>query len=216
MSSTQMNKEIETKLEVVILPVSDIERSKRFYERLGWRLDADFSSAAHWRVVQQTPPGSQCSVHFGTGLTSAAPGSIPPLYLVVSDIEAARALLISQGADVGEVFHFAAVGGPRMPGRHPEGRPYSSHAAFKDPDGNTWLLQEVKARLAGRGLSLDLPTLKDLLLEAEKRHGEYTATAPKHHWSGWYAAYVLAREQGKSPEQAVKAGALHIEEQQPI
>jgi catechol 2,3-dioxygenase-like lactoylglutathione lyase family enzyme len=144
----------ELKLEVVILPVSDVERTKRFYENLGWRLDADFSSD-DWRGVQLTPPGSPCSIIFGKGVTAAAPGSIPGMFLVVDDIEAARAELKSKGVDVSEVFHFD--GGLRMlgtqghvPGRDPEGRSYFTFASFSDPDGNAWLLQEVKTRLPGR------------------------------------------------------------------
>ena len=209
MSSTQ------TKLEVIILPVSDVERAKRFYEGLGWRLDADFS-AGDWRAMQLTPPGSPCSIIFGKGVTAAAPGSVQGLFLTVPDIEAARAELIGRGADVSEVFHFGGgihVKGTegRVPGPDPEGRSYFSWASFSDPDGNLWLLQEVKTRLPGRGLSLDVETLTDLLRETEQHHGEYEPTAPKHHWSGWYAAYIVAREQGKTPEEAAKEGALHME-----
>jgi catechol 2,3-dioxygenase-like lactoylglutathione lyase family enzyme len=204
-----------TKLEVVILPVSDAERAKQFYEGLGWRLDADFS-AGDWRAMQLTPPGSPCSIIFGKGVTTAVPGSVQGLFLIVDDIEAARAELIGHGADVSEVFHFEGplhVDGTkgRVPGRDPEGQSYRSWASFSDPDGNLWLLQEVKTRLPGRGLSLDVATLTELLRETEKHHGEYEPTAPKHHWSGWYAAYIVAREQGKTPEEAAKAGALHME-----
>ena len=204
-----------TKLEVVILPVSDVERAKRFYESLGWRLDADFS-AGDWRAMQLTPPGSPCSIIFGKGVTTAVPGSVQGLFLIVDDIEAARAELIGHGADVSEVFHFEGplhVDGTkgRVPGPDPEGHSYRSWASFSDPDGNLWLLQEVKTRLPGRGLSLDVETLTELLRETEKHHGEYEPTAPKHHWSGWYAAYIVAREQGKTPEEAAKAAALHME-----
>jgi catechol 2,3-dioxygenase-like lactoylglutathione lyase family enzyme len=137
------------KLEVVILPVSDVDRAKRFYEDLGWRLDADFTGG-DFRVVQLTPPGSQCSIHFGKGLTTAPPGSVQNLYLVVSEIEAARAELRSRGVDVSEAFHYAGIRGPRVPGRDPEGRSYRTLATFSDPDGNGWLLQEIKERLPGR------------------------------------------------------------------
>jgi catechol 2,3-dioxygenase-like lactoylglutathione lyase family enzyme len=203
---------VETKLEVVVLPVSDVDRAKRFYEGLGWRLDADFSGPNNWRVVQMTPPGSPCSIHFGRGITTAAPGSAQNLYLVVSDIEAARADLIGHGADVSQVFHFDGFGGPRVWGREPSGRSYGTYASFSDPDGNSWLLQEITTRLPGRGLSnLDVVTLTELLKEAEKGHGDYEPTAPKHHWSDWYAAYIVARQQGKTPEEAAKAGALHME-----
>ena len=204
-------KRADTKLEVIILPVSDVDRAKRFYGSLGWRLDADFSNATGWHVVQMTPPGSECSVHFGTGLTTATPGSLQGTFLVVSDIEAARAELIGYGAEVSEIVHVTAVGGPHLPGPHPGHQPYSSFASFSDPDGNSWLLQEVRSRLPGRGLALNVATLTDLLREAEEHHGQYEAAAPKHHWSGWYAAYVKAREQGRTPEDAAGDAALHLE-----
>ena len=203
---------VETKLEVVVIPVSDVERSKRFYGSLGWRLDADFSSGPDWRIVQMTPPGSQTSVQFGKGITTAVPGSLKGTYLVVEDIEAARADLVAKGADVSEPFHFASIGGPRVPGVDPERRTYNTRATFGDPDGNTWLLQEVTTRLPGRGFSgLDVATLTGLLRETEMRHGGYEAIAPKHHWSDWYAAYIVAREQGRTPEEAVKDAGLHME-----
>ena len=202
---------VDLRLEVIVLPVSDVDRSKRFYGNLGWRLDADFTGADGWRGVQFTPPGSQCSVHFGKGLTKATPGSAQGMYLVVNDIEAARAELIGHGVDVSEVFHFAQFGGPPVPGPDPERRSYSSLATFSDPDGNTWLLQEVTARLPGRGLSLDVAGLTDLLRETEHRHGDCEAIAPKHHWSGWYAAYMVARERGRTPEEAAGDAALHME-----
>ena len=153
---------------------------------------------------------------FGKGVTTAAPGSVQGLFLVVDDIEAARAELIGHGVDVSEVFHFEGglhVTGTkgRVPGPDPQGRSYSSWASFSDPDGNGWLLQEIKTRLPGtRVQQLDVATLTELLREAEQHHGEYEATAPKHHWSGWYAAYIVARERGKTPEEAAKeAGAPH-------
>jgi catechol 2,3-dioxygenase-like lactoylglutathione lyase family enzyme len=222
MSSTPMSKEaaprtpaaatVDLKLEVVVIPVSDVDRARRFYEGLGWRLDADFSNGSAWRVVQFTPPGSPCSIHVGKGLTTAAPGSFQNLYLIVSDLEAARAELIGRGADVSEAYHFDALGGNRVAGRDPEGRSYGSFASFRDPDGNSWLLQEIKTRLPKRGLSnLDVPNLTEFLREAETRHGEYQASAPKHHWSEWYSAYIVAREQGMTPEDAAKEGALRIE-----
>jgi catechol 2,3-dioxygenase-like lactoylglutathione lyase family enzyme len=212
MSSTQSTPVNGLKLEVVVIPVSDVDRAKRFYLGLGWRLDADFTNGPDWRVVQVTPPGSPCSIHFGKGLTKATPGSVQGLYLVVSDVGAARAELVGYGADVTEVFHFAAIGGPPLPGPDPEGHSYSTFASFKDPDGNGFLLQEIKTRLPGRGLSnLDVKTLTEILREAEERHGTYTATAPKHHWSDWYAAYVIARQQGRTPEDAAKDGAVYME-----
>jgi catechol 2,3-dioxygenase-like lactoylglutathione lyase family enzyme len=204
---------VALKLEVVVLPVADVERSKRFYERLGWRLDADFTNGTDWHVVQFTPPGSPCSIHFGTGLTPAAPGSIRNLYLVVSDLDAARSELTARGVDVAGPFHFEAPGGPPVPGRDPKGQSYRTLATFSDPDGNSWLLQEVTERLPGRGLSnLDVPNLTQLLREAEQHHGAYEAAAPKHHWSDWYAAYIVAREQGQTPDDAVKAGSRHMED----
>jgi catechol 2,3-dioxygenase-like lactoylglutathione lyase family enzyme len=203
---------VDLKLEVIVLPVSDVDRAKRFYEGLGWRLDADFAAGENWRVVQMTPPGSPCSIHFGKGLTTAVPGSVKNLYLVVSDIEAARAELIGRGAEVSEAFHYTGFGGARVSGHDPQGRSYGTYASFNDPDGNSWLLQEIKTRLPGRGLSnLDVATLTQLLREAETRHGEYEPTAPKHHWSDWYAAYIVAREQGKTAEDAAKEGARHME-----
>jgi catechol 2,3-dioxygenase-like lactoylglutathione lyase family enzyme len=208
---TEEGEIVDMKLEAMVLPVSDVDRAKRFYGSLGWRLDADFASGEDFRVVQLTPPGSECSIQFGKGLTTAVPGSAQGLYLVVSDVEAARVELIGHGADVSEVFHYAGIRGPRLPGPDPERGSYRSWASFSDPDGNGWLLQEIKTRLPGRGLSHDVATLTELLREAEKRHGEYEPTAPKHHWSGWYAAYIAAREQGRTPEEAAKDGALHME-----
>jgi catechol 2,3-dioxygenase-like lactoylglutathione lyase family enzyme len=203
---------VDLKLEVVVIPVSDVDRAKRFYEGLGWRLDADFVNGENWRVVQMTPPGSPCSIHFGKGITKAAPGSVQNVYLVVSDMEAARKELIGRGAGVSEAFHFAGFGGPPVPGPEPEGRSYGTYASFSDPDGNGWLLQEIKTRLPGRGLSsADVATLTALLRETEEHHGEYEPTAPKHHWSGWYAAYIVARERGRTPEEAAKDAALHME-----
>ena len=202
---------VDMKLEVIVLPVSDVDRSKRFYGDLGWRLDADFAGAEGWRGVQFTPPGSQCSVHFGKGLTKATPGSAQGMYLVVNDIEAARAALIGHGVEVSEVFHFAEFGGPPVPGPDPERRSYSSLATFSDPDGNTWLLQEVTTRLPGRGLSLDVAGMTALLRETEHRHGDYEAIAPKHHWSDWYAPYMVARQQGRTSEEAARDAALHME-----
>jgi catechol 2,3-dioxygenase-like lactoylglutathione lyase family enzyme len=160
MGSTQMSSQpetrlpragqIEMKLEVVVLPVSDVDRAKRFYEGLGWRLDADFTAGDDFRVVQLTPPGSQCSIHFGKGVTTAAPGSLQSLYLVVSDIEAVREALAARDVDVSEAFYYGGIGGPRLPGRDPEGRSYRTYASFRDPDGNGWLLQEIRERLPGR------------------------------------------------------------------
>jgi catechol 2,3-dioxygenase-like lactoylglutathione lyase family enzyme len=220
--STQTSKEhathpasagtIDMKLEVVASPVSDVDRAKSFYVGLGWRLDGDFPGENNFRGIQMTPPGSPCSIHFGRGITTAAPGSVQNLYLVVSDIEAARAELISRGADVSPAFHLTGFGGSPVPGPDPEGGSYRTLATFKDPDGNGWLLQEIKTRFPGRGLSSsDVATLTELLRETEKAHSEYQPTAPDHHWSDWYAAYAVARERGKTPDEAANEAKLHIE-----
>lgn len=210
---------VDMKFEVAVIPVADVDRSKAFYTRLGWRLDADFPFDNGFRVVQFTPPGSGCSVQFGTKMTSAAPGSAQGLYLIVSDVEAARKDLVARGIEVSEVFHAGAPGAQfqidgsgRISGPAPGHATYSSFATFRDPDGNGWLFQEITNRLPGRGLSnLDVATLAELLREAEKHHGEYEPTAPKHHWSGWYAAYIVARQDGKTPEQAAEDGKIQIE-----
>ena len=210
---------VDLKLEVVVIPVSDVDRAKRFYGSLGWRLDADFAFDNGFRVVQLTPPGSGCSIQFGTNITSAAPGSAQNLYLIVSEIEAARDELVARGAKISEVFHAGTPGAQfrrdgtsgRVSGPAPDHASYGSFATFSDPDGNSWLLQEIKTRLPGRGFGMDVATLTELLRETEKRHGEYEPTAPKHHWSGWYAAYLVAREQGKTPDEAAKGAALHME-----
>jgi catechol 2,3-dioxygenase-like lactoylglutathione lyase family enzyme len=210
---------MDMKLEALALPVSDVDRAKRFYESLGWRLDADFRFDNGFRVVQLTPPGSECSIQFGTKITSATPGAAHGLYLVVSDIAAARNELVAHGVEVSDVFHAGTPGAQfeldgrsgRLSGPADDHASYRSFATFSDPDGNSWLLQEVKTRLPGRGLSHDLLTFTALLREAEEHHGQYEPTAPKHHWSGWYAAYILARENGKTPQEAVKDAVLHIE-----
>ena len=219
MSSPQMVKAdaaptaatVDLKLEVVVLPVADVDRSRRFYEGLGWRLDIDFANGPDFRAVQMTPPGSPCSIHFGKGITTAEPGSVRNLYLAVSDMATARAELIRRGADVSEPFHFPSLGAAPMPGPHPDGRSYSTYATFSDPDGNSWLLQQITTRLPGRGFSsLDVATLTELLKDAENGHGQYEPTAPKHHWSDWYAAYIVARGEGKTAEEASAAGTRHV------
>jgi catechol 2,3-dioxygenase-like lactoylglutathione lyase family enzyme len=140
---------MDLKLEVVVVPVTDVERAKRFYSNLGWRLDADFPAGDAFRVVQFTPPGSPGSIHFGVGLTAAAPGS-SRAYLVVSDIVKARDELVARNVQISEVSHRVALGQPNVPGPHPKRQSYSSFATFNDPDGNTWVLQEVSVRLPGR------------------------------------------------------------------
>jgi len=210
---------VDMKFEVIVIPVADVDRSKAFYTKLGWRLDADFAFDNGFRVVQFTPPGSGCSVQFGTKITTGPPGSAQGLYLIVSDVESARKELVARGVEVSEVFHASKPGAQfrpesdgRVSGPDPGHRSYFSFATFSDPDGNTWLFQEITTRLPGRGLSnLDVSTLTELLRETEEHHGAYEPTAPKHHWSGWYATYIVARQDGKTPEEAAKLGKLHIE-----
>jgi catechol 2,3-dioxygenase-like lactoylglutathione lyase family enzyme len=208
---------VDTKLEVVVIPVSDVDRARSFYAGLGWRVDADHSFPGGLRGVQVTPPGSQASVIFGKGVTPAAPGSLQGMILAVDDVEAARAQLLAQGVQVSEVYHeglfFGSV--PRAAGPDPEHRSYFSYATFTDPDGNGWLLQEVKERAPGRVTavkpeSVELAGLTALLREAEAHHGMYEATAPKHHWSDWYAGYIVARQHGRSPQEAEKDAALAV------
>jgi catechol 2,3-dioxygenase-like lactoylglutathione lyase family enzyme len=207
---------LDLKLEVVVLPVADVDRAKAFYGALGWRLDADFSSGDSWRLVQMTPPGSPCSVMFGKGFTSAAPGSLQGTFLVVEDLDAARAQLKDRGVNVTEAFHFkdkklGTGESGRVAGRDPENGSYFSFASFSDPDGNGWLLQEVTTRFPGRGSSMDVPTLISFLREAETRHGEYESTSPAHHWSEWYGEFIVARHRGRTPEEAAADGARRIE-----
>src|ERR1700685_286829 len=171
---------VDMRFEVVVIPVADVDRSKEFYAKLGWRLDADFPFDNGFRIVQFTPPGSGCSVQFGAKITSAAPGSAQGLYLIVSDVEAARKDLVARGIEVSDVFHpgtpgaqFQSDGSGRVSGPAPEHATYNSFATFRDSDGNGWLLQEVTTRLPGRGLSnLDVATLTGFLLEAETHHRE--------------------------------------------
>lgn len=195
---------VDLKLEVVGIPVSDVARAKKFYGDLGWRLDADFSVGDNFRVIQFTPPGSPASIHFGTGVVPAAPGSASGLFLVVSDIEAARADLVSRGADVSEIFHRAGPGQPAESGRDPEGRSYTSYATFSDPDGNSWLLQEVTTRLPGRvdpgeTSFANATDLAAALWRAALAHGEHEKRNGGVHdekWPAWYAEYMVAERAG--------------------
>jgi len=194
---------LDMKLEVVVIPVSDVERAKRFYSNLGWRLDADFVRGGAFRGVQFTPPGSACSIHFGTGITSAVPGSARGLYLVVCDIEAARAELVARGADVSEVFHRQVGEGPQR-GPDPARRSYASYATFSDPDGNEWLLQEVTTRLPGRVDASDTSftsstELAAALRRAEAAHGEHEKRIGQRDadWPTWYAEYMVREQAGK-------------------
>jgi catechol 2,3-dioxygenase-like lactoylglutathione lyase family enzyme len=195
---------IDMKLEVVAIPVSDVDRAKRFYGGLGWRLDADFVRGDEFRVVQYTPQGSACSIHFGTGVTSAAPGSAQGLYLIVSDIEAARSQLVNRGVDVSEVFHRGGPGQGRLNGPDPARRSYASFASFSDPDGNSWLLQEVTARLPGRVDAEDTTftsaiELAAALRRAEAAHGQHEKRTGQRDadWPDWYAEYIVREQAGK-------------------
>ena len=206
----------DMKLEVVLLGVSDVDRAKAFYEKLGWRLDIDIA-AGDFRGVQMTPHNSEASIIFGKGITSTKPGSSHSLVLAVDDIDVARNDLIARGVDVSEIFHYAggpfnnAVENPRVGGRDPQGRSYFSFASFEDPDGNAWLLQEITSRLPGRewkptrATAVDVATLAELLRETSEHHDRYEKTHPQHHWWDWYAPYLSARQNGSGPEEAAAA-----------
>jgi catechol 2,3-dioxygenase-like lactoylglutathione lyase family enzyme len=197
---------IDMKLEVVVIPVADVDRSKRFYGNLGWRLDADFVVGDKFRIVQFTPPGSACSIHFGKGVTQAAPGSAAGMYLIVSDIVAARAALLEQGADVTEVMHRSAPGEAPANGLHPQRQSYNSFVSFKDPDGNPWLVQEITTRLPGRVDANDTTytsasELANAMRRAESAHGEHEKRTGVRDadWSDWYAEYMVNEQAGKPP-----------------
>jgi catechol 2,3-dioxygenase-like lactoylglutathione lyase family enzyme len=192
---------IDMKLEVVIIPVSDVDRAKEFYERIGWRLNIDRSAGEDFRLVQFTPPGSCCSVHFGKNVTSAAPGSAKA-FLVVVDIEAARDRLVAAGVEVGEFFHDGPEG--RGSGLHPERLSYRSRALFSDPDGNVWHMQEVMIRDPRRGElgATSFGSASDLasaLRRAEAAHGEHEKRTGQRdaNWADWYAAYMVAEQSGQ-------------------
>jgi len=202
---------VDLKLEVVVIPVADADRSKEFYTGLGWRLDADFSYDNGFRVVQFTPPGSLCSIQFGTKITEAVPGSAHGLYLVVSDIAARRAELMNRGAKVSDVFHAGAPGSQlqsidtsgRVDGPEPDHKSYGSFATFEDPDGNSWLLQEVTDRLPGRvdEDSTSFSSTDELagaLRRAEAAHGEHEKRTGKADpdWPDWYAGFMAAEQAG--------------------
>jgi catechol 2,3-dioxygenase-like lactoylglutathione lyase family enzyme len=195
----------DMKLEVIVIPVADVDRAKRFYGDLGWRLDADFVVGDDFRVVQFTPPSSPSSIHFGIGVTSAVPGSARGLYLVVSDIQAARTELMDRGVDVSEVFHRDGPGQPALSGPHPARTSYFSYATFSDPDGNEWLLQEVTTRFPGRIDSnitsfASASDLASALRRASAAHGEHetrTGGQRDENWPDWYAAYMVAEQAGK-------------------
>jgi catechol 2,3-dioxygenase-like lactoylglutathione lyase family enzyme len=202
---------VDEKLEVVVIPVADAGRAKEFYLSLGWRLDADRAAGDSFRIVQLTPPGSDCSIQFGTGLTSAAPGSAQGLYLIVSDIEAARAELVSHGVEASEVFHEGAPGArfsldgthSRLSGRAPEDASYGSFVSFRDPDGNSWLLQEITTRLPGRvdqaaTSFASASDLADAMRRASAAHGEHEKRIghADANWPDWYARYMAAEQAG--------------------
>ena len=206
---------VDMKLEIVVIPVSDVDRAKRFYGGLGWRLDADFAAGEDYRVIQFTPPGSACSVIFGKNVTAAAPGSAQGLYLIVSDIEAARKELLGRDIAVSEAFHDAGgvyagsdepylFGRLRVGGPDPDRRSYRSYASFKDPDGNGWLFQEVTTRLPGR-VDTDDTTfssateLAAALRRAAAAHGEHEKRIGRHDedWPSWYAEYIFREQTGK-------------------
>jgi catechol 2,3-dioxygenase-like lactoylglutathione lyase family enzyme len=215
MSSAQAHKTVDMKLEIVVIPVSDVDRAKRFYGDLGWRLDADFAAGDDFRVIQFTPPGSSCSVIFGKNVTAAAPGSAQGLYLIVSDIEAARNDLRGRGVEISEVFHgagdvYTGTDEPYLFGRHrvsgpdPEHGSYRSFASFKDPDGNGWLFQEITTRLPGR-IDADntafatATELSAALQRASVAHGEHEKRTGQHdaEWFNWYADYIVREQAGK-------------------
>jgi catechol 2,3-dioxygenase-like lactoylglutathione lyase family enzyme len=218
MSSAQAHKTIDMKLEIVVIPVSDVDRAKRFYGDLGWRLDADFAAGDDFRVIQFTPPGSSCSIIFGKNVTAAAPGSAQGLYLIVSDIEAARNDLRGRGVEISETFHGAGdvytgpdepylFGRRRVNGPDPEHGSYRSFASFKDQDGNGWLFQEITTRLPGR-IDADNTTfatttdLASALRRAAAAHGEHekrTGGQYDANWPDWYADYMVREQAGKPP-----------------
>jgi catechol 2,3-dioxygenase-like lactoylglutathione lyase family enzyme len=221
--SKQEEVQPDMKLEVVVLSVSDVDRAKAFYGKLGWRLDIDIV-AGDFRGVQVTPHNSEASIIFGKGITSAKPGSLDNLVLAVDDVDAARNDLLARGVKVSEVFHYAAgpfnnaVENPRVAGRDPQGRSYFSFASFEDPDGNGWLLQEIQTRLPGRewkstrAQDTDVATLAELLHETSEHHDHFEKTHAEHHWWDWYAPYLSARQNGSSPEEATAAADRRMEE----
>ncbi len=205
---------VDMKFEIVVIPVSDVDRAKEFYARLGWRLDADYDNGGGFRVIQFTPPGSGCSVIFGKNVTASAPGSAQGLYLIVSDIEAARGELLAHGVAATEVFHDAGgvSAGPDQPylfgrlrvsGKDPEHRSYRSFLSFSDPDGNGWLMQEVTTRLAGRVAGdttyASVGDVSQALRRAAAAHGQHEARTGQAdpNWPDWYAEYMVREQDGE-------------------
>ncbi|HTU37093.1 MAG TPA: VOC family protein [Acidimicrobiales bacterium] len=210
MSSSETAGQVDLKLEVIVLPVSDVDRADAFYRSLGWRVDADVD-ADGFRLLQFTPPGSACSIQFGTDLITSAPGSAQDMYLVVSDIEEARADLAGRGVDVSATFHEEELGGrfkepgskTRAEGRSPKMNSYGSFATFRDPDGNSWLLQEITTRLPGRidSAETSYASVRDLaeaMTRASMAHGEHEKRIghADADWPDWYAAYMVAEQSG--------------------
>jgi catechol 2,3-dioxygenase-like lactoylglutathione lyase family enzyme len=205
---------VDMKFEIVVIPVSDVDRAKQFYGKLGWRLDADYDDGKDFRVIQFTPPGSGCSVIFGKNVTGAAPGSAQGLYLIVSDIQTARKELLDRGVEISEAFHGASgvyagtdepylFGRQRVPGRDPEHGSYRSFASFRDPDGNGWLFQEITSRLPGRidPAATTFASANDLanaMRRASAAHGEHEKRigAADPNWPDWYAKYMVAEQAG--------------------
>jgi catechol 2,3-dioxygenase-like lactoylglutathione lyase family enzyme len=218
-SSEAKPKPVDMKFEIVVIPVSDVDRAKEFYAKLGWRLDADYAHDDDFRVLQFTPPGSGCSLIFGKNVTAAAPGSSQGLYLIVSDLEATRAELLRRGVEVSEIFHNEGVyagtddaylfGRVRVSGPDPEHRSYRSFASFRDPDGNGWLFQELTTRLPGRidsaettfASASDLANAMRRAAAAHGKHEDRTGGQRDENWPDWYAAYMAAEQSGaKLPE----------------
>jgi len=205
---------VDMKFEIVVIPVSDVDRAKEFYAKLGWRLDADYDNGKDFRIIQFTPPGSGCSIIFGKNVTPAAPGSVQGLYLIVSDIQASRKELLDRGVQISEVFHNEGVyagtdepflfGRVRVSGPDPEHRSYRSFASFHDPDGNGWLLQEITTRLAGRidPAATTFASANDLasaMRRASAAHGEHEKRigAADPNWPDWYAEYMVREQAGE-------------------
>lgn len=211
---------VDMKLEVVMLGVSDVDRAKAFYEKLGWRIDIDVAHG-DFRGVQVTPHNSNASIIFGKGVTSTKPGATQNLVLAVQDVDTARNDLIARGVDVSEIFHYAAgpfnntVENPRVSGPDPERRSYFSFASFEDPDGNGWILQEITSRLPGREWKAtqteDVATLADLLHETAEHHDAFEKSHAPHNWWDWYASYFSARQHGSTSEAAAAAANNYME-----
>jgi catechol 2,3-dioxygenase-like lactoylglutathione lyase family enzyme len=203
---------VDMKFEVAVLPVADPDRSKAFYQGLGWRLDIDLPIDEQHRVIQFTPPNSPASIQFGTGTTPMTPGSVRDLYLIVDDIEAARNELIRHGAEVSDVWHGPGLDNveKREPGRDPDHATYRSFAKFADPDGNSWLMQEITDRLPGRVWQTDIGALAELLHETAEHHDSFEKAAPPHDWWDWYAAYMDARKRGSNEDDASTAAARYM------